>query len=68
LAGIRKQDRGKGADLLMVIEIAKLALAKKFVHSESNPELETNDKIQGQWKYFNPVQHKRRRIFKKFIK
>jgi hypothetical protein len=30
---------------------------------ETNPELETNQLVQGQWKYFETRQHKRRRVF-----
>lgn len=65
LAGIKKNYRGQGVDLLMVVEMAHKAIAKGFRYTESNQELETNTKIQAQWKYFNPVQHKRKRIFKK---
>jgi hypothetical protein len=65
LAGVRNKYRGVGVDLLMVIEMARNAMAKGLFNTESNQELETNAKIQAQWKYFNPVQHKRKRIFKK---
>lgn len=65
LAGIKKQCRGMGVDLLMVVNIARAAVAKGFRFTESNQELENNNKIQAQWKYFDPVQHKRKRIFKK---
>jgi hypothetical protein len=67
LAGIKKSYRGQGVDLLMVVEISRKAIARGFRYTESNQELESNSKIQAQWKYFNPVQHKRRRIFKKSI-
>lgn len=67
LIGIRRAYRGLGVDLLMVIEIAKTALKKGFTLTESNQELETNTKVQAQWKYFDPVQHKRRRIFRKTL-
>jgi len=67
LAGVRKAYRGLGVDLLMVVNMAHKAIAKGFRFTESNQELETNTKIQAQWKYFNPVQHKRKRIFKKVL-
>lgn len=67
LAGVKKEYRGQGADLLMVMELAKFALKEGFLYGESNPELEDNNKIQAQWKPFGPKQHKRRRIFKKSI-
>lgn len=68
LAGVKKKYRGTGVDLLMVIEVAKSAHKMGFRISESNMELENNNKIHGLWKYFNPTQHKRRRIFKKHLK
>jgi len=67
LAGIKKNYRGLGVDLLMVIEITKTAMAKGFKYAESNQELETNLKVQAQWKYFNPVQHKRKRIYRQEV-
>ena len=39
-----------------------------FKYAESNVELETNDKVQAQWSYFNHEVHKRRRAFIKEIK
>lgn len=36
-------------------------------YSETNPELESNGKMQGQWDEFEHVQHKRRRAFTKPI-
>jgi len=68
LAGIKKKYRGMGVDLLMLIEIARTAMDMGFVYSESNLELETNFKIHAMWKYFNPVQHKRRRIYRREIR
>jgi len=67
LAGIKKSYRGLGVDLLMVVNMARTAVAKGFRFTESNQELETNNKIQAQWKYFDPIQHKRKRIFKKSL-
>jgi len=67
LAGVRKKYRGTGVDLLMIIEIIKSAKKLGFEYCESNMELETNTKIHGLWKYFNPRQHKKRRIYKKNI-
>jgi ribosomal protein S18 acetylase RimI-like enzyme len=67
LAGIKKEYRGQGIDLLMVLAMAESIFKKGVKICESNPELETNKKIQAQWKYYNPIQHKRRRIYKKKI-
>jgi hypothetical protein len=67
LAGVKKEYRGKGVDLIMVVDIIKSVLKLGFKYVESNQELENNTKVQSEWKFFNPIQHKRRRIFKKEI-
>lgn len=63
-AGIREDCRNKGVDAVMAAEIVKTAMDFGFAHAESNQELETNNKVQAQWKFFNPVNHKRRRVYK----
>jgi hypothetical protein len=40
---------------------------RKILKVESNPELETNQDIQGQWRHYEPRQHKRRRCFIKSL-
>jgi hypothetical protein len=67
LAGVKKSYQGKGVDLIMVVDIVTTAMNMGFKYSESNVELEDNKKVHAQWKYFNPENHKRRRIFKKAI-
>ena len=67
LAGIRKQFRGKAADLLMTIDAFRTALVRGVRIAESNPELETNTRVQNEWKIVSSRQHKRRRIYKKSI-
>ncbi|HRP01291.1 MAG TPA: hypothetical protein PLE30_01470 [Candidatus Kapabacteria bacterium] len=64
LAGVKKEYQGKGVDLIMVVEIVKSAMELGFQYAESNQELENNTKVHSEWKFFNPVQHKRRRIYK----
>ncbi len=66
-AGVRKDCRGKGADVVMATEIVKTAMDMGFKYAESNQELEENSKVQAQWKFFSPELHKRRRIYKKNI-
>jgi hypothetical protein len=63
-AGVKKEYRGKGVDLLMVVEIVKSAMKLGFKKAESNQELELNSRVQAEWKFFNPVMHKRRRVYK----
>jgi hypothetical protein len=67
LAGVRKHCRGRGVDILMASEMRKSIAQLGFDLAESNPELETNRAIQGEWKSFDSVMHKRRRVYKKNI-
>ena len=67
MAAVKKEHQGKGIDLLMAIEITKMALSRGFKYAESNLELEDNTKVQALWKHFNPTRHRTRRIFKKDI-
>jgi hypothetical protein len=63
MAGVRKDYRGKGVDLLMTIDVFRSAIARGVHFAESNPELESNSKIQNEWKIVSTRQHKRRRIY-----
>ena len=67
LAGVKKEYRGKGVDLIMVIDVFRSGLARGVLRAESNPELETNSRIQNEWKVVTTRQHKRRRIYRKSI-
>ncbi|MCP4153919.1 MAG: hypothetical protein GY757_39700 [bacterium] len=67
MAAVKKEYQGKGIDLLMVIEIVKIAMEKGFICAESNLELENNTKVQALWKHFGPKRNRLRRIYKKKI-
>jgi hypothetical protein len=67
LAGVKKEHRNKGVDLVMVVDVFRDALRYGIKVAESNPELETNTKIQGEWKFVETRQHKRRRLYRKAI-
>ena len=43
----------------MTIDIFRTGLAKGIHFAESNPELETNSRIQNEWKIISSRQHKR---------
>ncbi|MCX8059085.1 MAG: CUE domain-containing protein [Spirochaetes bacterium] len=67
LGAVDPKHQGKGADVLMMVEMIKSAIKRKIISTETNPELEINNKVQSHWKYFDSRQHKRRRVFlKKF--
>lgn len=63
-AGVRADYRSKGVDAILATEIVKTAVKLGFRNSESNQELEDNSLVQALWKFYQPVNHKRRRIFK----
>ena len=67
LVAVRPDLQGKGVNALLLSELIKIYINNKFEKAESNPELETNTKVQTQWKYFDRRQHKRRRCFIKHI-
>jgi GNAT superfamily N-acetyltransferase len=67
LAGVKKEYRGRGIDLLLAEEMFKSATALGFEEAESNPELETNLRVRAEWKWFDHTVHKRRRIYTKRI-
>jgi hypothetical protein len=67
LAGVSKPCRGKGIDLLMTVDMFRTAISRGVKSAESNPELETNLRIQREWKVVENRQHKRRRIWRKGI-
>ncbi|MFC1569081.1 hypothetical protein ACFL4L_02495 [bacterium] len=63
LVGVRPSLQGKGINAVMMREINKIYSKHNIKNVESNPELETNRDVQGQWKFYEHRQHKRRRCF-----
>ena len=67
LIGVAENYREKGVVVIILNEIMKM-LALPFVdHAETNLNLETNEAILSQWRYFNCNTNKRRRAFIKKI-
>ncbi|MCD6182655.1 MAG: GNAT family N-acetyltransferase [Candidatus Cloacimonetes bacterium] len=67
LVAVRPDLQGKGVNSLLFSELIKIYINHNFEKAESNPELETNSKVQAQWKFFDRRQHKRRRCFIKHL-
>ncbi|MBU1299770.1 MAG: hypothetical protein KJ963_03845 [Bacteroidetes bacterium] len=67
LGAIRPDLQGKGADALLMTELAKTCIERGIISAETNPELEENVKVQSHWKYFESRQHKRRRCYIKYL-
>ncbi len=64
LVGVRPDYQGKGVNALLFTDLIPVYQKLGYKYAESNPELETNDKVQNQWQYFKTEQHKRRRCYK----
>lgn len=67
LVGVKPEYQSKGVNALLFADLIPVYIQLGFKWAESNPELETNNKVQAQWEYFETVQHKRRRAYKKMI-
>lgn len=67
LTGVRPDFQDKGVNAVMMCEMNKVFLNHNIKKVESNPELETNSKVQAQWRFYDKRQHKRRRCFVKSL-
>lgn len=65
LTGVRPDYQDKGVNAILICQMNKIYKKYGITRVESNPELETNAKVQSQWKFYEKRQHKRRRCFKK---
>ena len=67
LVGILPEYRAKGANALLFYHLIPVYQKYGFKWGETHVEMESNDKVQGQWMYFDHEQHKRRRCYKKSL-
>ena len=67
LVGILPEYRAKGANALLFYHLIPVYQKYGFKWGETHVEMESNDKVQGQWMYFDHEQHKRRRCYKKLL-
>ena len=63
LVAVRSEYQGKGVNAMIMNQMHLVFNKLGIMKVESNPELETNQNVQGQWKYYEKRQHKRRRVF-----
>ncbi len=68
IVAIAPEYQGKGVNAIIINDILPNYIKMGFKDIESNPELESNEKVQAQWEFFEKEQHKRRRAYKKSIK
>ncbi len=67
LTAVRPEMQNKGVNAMLIYEINKVYLEKGIKFVETNRELESNAKVQAQWRFYDARQHKRRRIYKKVL-
>lgn len=65
LVAVRPDYQNKGVNALLFQDLIPYYQKNGYKWAESNPEMETNSKVQSQWEYFNYRQHRRRRSFYK---
>ena len=65
LVAVAPEYQNKGVNALLFQDLIPQFIKYGYRYAESNPEMETNSKVQSQWEYFNRRQHRRRRSFYK---
>ena len=63
LIAVDPQLQGTGLNAIVKDHLLHGAQKMGITHAETGPTLETNDKVQSQWKFFERRQHKRRRCY-----
>jgi GNAT superfamily N-acetyltransferase len=67
LMAVHPDYQNKGVSAMIFADLYPSFHKNGYVMAETNPELETNSKIQLLWSEFNPQPVRRRRVFKKEI-
>lgn len=67
LIGVHPDYQKKGVVAIIFDEFAKSYIKHGIKRAYRTPELETNTDINALWKEFNPINHKRRRTYRKSI-
>ena len=65
LVAVHPDYQNKGVNALFFQDLLRYYIKNGYRYAESNPEMETNSKVQSQWEAFNPRQHRRRRSYSK---
>lgn len=65
LVAVRPEFQNKGVNALLFQDLIPYYNKYGYKYAESNPEMETNAKVQNQWGYFKTRQHRRRRSYYK---
>ena len=67
LVAAKPEYRSKGLNSVMFYDLIPSLIGLGFKYAESNPELETNLKVQTLWSTFDSKIHKRRRVYAKSL-
>ena len=67
LIGVLPEYRSKGANSLLFTDLIPRYIKYGWKWGETQVEMETNRNVQSQWGPLNPINHKRRRCYKKKI-
>jgi len=65
LIAVKPEYQNKGVNALLFTDLIPHYIKAGFEHAETNPELAVNNKVRGQWEYFDTRLHKRRRAFRR---
>jgi len=65
LVAVKPEYQNKGVNALLFQDLIPYYIKYGYKYAESNPEMETNSKVQNQWEHFNTRQHRRRRSYYK---
>jgi GNAT superfamily N-acetyltransferase len=63
LIAVHPSLQGKGLNAVVLTRLLKFAVEDGFKYAETGPTLEDNTNMLSHWRYFDVVQHKRRRAF-----
>lgn len=67
LVAVKPEYQNKGVNSILFYDLIPSLIKMGFKYAESNPELETNTRVQAMWSAFEHTQHKRRRVYRKKI-
>lgn len=67
LGAVRPEYQGRGINAIMMESFYRAVQKRGVKVLHANPQMETNYKVREQWKYFNIRQHKRRRVYIKYL-
>ena len=65
LVAVKPEYQKKGLNAVLFYDLIPSLIKLGFKYAESNPELETNHKVQTLWNAFDSTIHKRRRVYVK---